>query len=76
MLALCNRQPPSPFAAFDIFYSEQGNQGYLGRASKQQLDTIFDTTKQDEAVKKVLELGKVKQGEALPKGWNGQNDAR
>jgi len=62
--------------SFDIFYSEQGNQGYLGRASKQQIHTVFDTTKPDEAVKKVLELGKAKRGEALPKGWNGQNDAR
>ncbi|KAF8339206.1 ribosome maturation protein [Cantharellus anzutake] len=62
--------------SFDIFSSEQGNQGYLGRASKQQLDSVFGTTNQDEAVKKLLELGKAKPGEGLPKGYDGKNDTR
>lgn len=60
--------------AFTIFVSEQGNQGLLGQASKQQLDTVFGTTKEDEAVKKLLELGTAKPGDALPKGYGGTND--
>lgn len=62
--------------AFDIFYTEQGNQGHLGKASKQQLDTVFGTSKDDEAVKKLIELGTAKPGDAIPKGYSGQNDSK
>jgi len=62
--------------SFSIFFTEQGNQGKLGKASKQQLDTVFGTSNEDEAVKKLLELGTAKVGDALPKGYGGTNDAR
>jgi len=62
--------------SFAIFYTEQGNQGHLGKASKQQLDTVFGTTKEDEAVKKLIELGTAKPGDAIPKGYSGQNDSK
>ncbi|KAF9516878.1 hypothetical protein BS47DRAFT_1291880 [Hydnum rufescens UP504] len=62
--------------SFDIFFTEQGNQGKLGKASKQQLDTVFGTTKEDEAVLKLLQLGTPKVGDALPKGFSSKNDTR
>lgn len=72
--------PPShsltPKTAFEIFVSEQGNQGLLGKASKQQLDSVFGTTNEDEAVKKMIELGTAKHGDALPKGFSGHNDSQ
>ncbi|TIB62945.1 hypothetical protein E3P78_02112 [Wallemia ichthyophaga] len=43
--------------SFDIFYSEQGFQGKLGRASKQQLDNVFGTHTDDVVVAKILEAG-------------------
>lgn len=61
--------------AFDIFFSNQGSQGQLGKASKQQLSTVFGTSNEDEAVKKLLELGTAKPGEAIHKGFTG-NDSR
>lgn len=43
--------------SFDIFYSEQGFQGKLGRASKQQLENVFGTATDDVVVAKILQLG-------------------
>lgn len=47
-----------PFAAFDIFHSNQGHQGRLGQPSKQQLENDFGTSKDDEVVTKILQNGK------------------
>ena len=58
--ALCTHTSPS---AFDVFHSGQGNQGILGRASKQQLDTVFGTTKDDEVVAKILKDGQTRVGD-------------
>ncbi|KAL1739994.1 ribosome maturation protein [Schizophyllum fasciatum] len=49
--------------AFEVYFSNQGNQGILGRASKQQLDSVFGTTKDDEVVTKVLEAGITRVGD-------------
>ncbi|KAF8592756.1 DUF1960-domain-containing protein [Ramaria rubella] len=35
----------------------QGNQGKLGKASKQQLETVFGTSRDDDVVKFILEKG-------------------
>ncbi|KAN0064158.1 hypothetical protein ACQY0O_003325 [Thecaphora frezii] len=45
--------------AFQVFHSGQGAQGLLGRVSKQQLDAVFGTTKEDDAVVTVLERGQL-----------------
>lgn len=37
---------------------------------------MFGTTKDDEAVKKMIELGTAKPGDALPKGFGGGNDSQ
>ena len=49
-------------AAFHIYHSGQGSQGILGQVSKQQLDNVFGTTKEDEAVVLVLERGHLQHG--------------
>ena len=45
--------------SFDVFHSGQGSQGVLGRPSKQELDSVFGTTKDDEIVEIILTKGRV-----------------
>jgi len=51
--------------SFKIWHSNQGHQGHLGQASKQQLDTDFGTHKDDEVVKLILEKGKNQAGDGI-----------
>ncbi|KAJ7780935.1 ribosome maturation protein [Mycena metata] len=44
--------------SFDVFVSTQGAQGHLGKASNQQLDTVFGTTKDVDVVTKILKEGR------------------
>jgi len=62
--------------SFDIFHTGQGTQGILGRISKQQLDTIFGTSKEDEAVKIILEKGTMQAGDPIPKGAASMNSSK
>jgi hypothetical protein len=48
-----------------VFHSGQGNQGILGKASKQTLDTVFGTSKDIDVVTQVLEKGKSQSGEGI-----------
>ena len=43
--------------SFDIFYTEQGSQGVLGRASKQQLENVFGTSVDTDVVTQILKHG-------------------
>lgn len=43
--------------AYKVFHSGQGAQGLLGEASKQTLDTIFGSHKDDIVVKQILDKG-------------------
>lgn len=54
--------------AFQIFYSSQGSQGYLGRPSKQQLENTFGTSKDVEVVKVLLQKGKEQSAEGFHSG--------
>ncbi|KAF7432864.1 hypothetical protein PC9H_004808 [Pleurotus ostreatus] len=51
--------------AFQVFYSNQGNQGLLGKPSKQQLDTVFGTHKDDDVVLAILQKGKPQASEGI-----------
>ena len=53
------------FAAFEVFWSNQGAQGLLGRPSKQQLENVFGTHRDDEVVKQVLEKGTAQASEGI-----------
>lgn len=44
-------------SAFAIYHSSQGNQGKLGQASKQQLENVFGSSRDDEAAQQMLERG-------------------
>ncbi|KAI3615196.1 duf1960 family protein [Moniliophthora roreri] len=48
--------------AFQIFHSNQGNQGILRHASKQQLENEFGSSKDIDVVQKMLERGKSQPG--------------
>ncbi|GAA5943910.1 SBDS family protein [Sporobolomyces koalae] len=61
--------------AFDVFTTGQGAQGILERPSKQVLDTVFSTTKEDEIVQIILEKGRILSGHAPPK-FGSKNDTR
>lgn len=59
--------------AFDVFVSTQGKQGKLGRASKQQLETIFGTSNEDEVAKELLTKGTLQAGEGYHDDRNIKN---
>jgi len=44
--------------SFQVFFSNQGKQGILGQASKQQLENEFGTSKDVDVVQQILEKGK------------------
>jgi len=62
--------------SFDIFSSGQGSQGVLGKISKQTMETVFETKKEDDAVKKILELGTLKSGDGIKGMGDSRNDHR
>ncbi|KAG9040089.1 hypothetical protein FRB95_000018 [Tulasnella sp. JGI-2019a] len=64
------------YLAFDIFHSGQGAQGQMGKVSKQMLDTVFGTSKDDEAVKILLERGTYQEGASLSKNTGDTNMGR
>lgn len=64
------------FPAFKILHSGQGNQGILGTASNQQLDTVFGTHKDVDVVTIILEKGKVQAGDGVSSSFGGTNVAR
>ncbi|GJN91767.1 hypothetical protein Rhopal_004790-T1 [Rhodotorula paludigena] len=61
--------------SFDVFHTGQGSQGLLQRPSKQELETVFGTTKEDEIVEVVLTKGTIKSSDA-PHQWTSVNDQR
>jgi len=62
--------------SFDVFHSGQGSQGKLMRPSKQQLDAIFGTTKEDQVVEQILSKGELKAGEGFGKEFTDYNPTR
>ncbi|TFK43771.1 DUF1960-domain-containing protein [Crucibulum laeve] len=51
--------------SFSVFHSGQGAQGILGKASNQQLDTVFDTHNDVEVVTYILKNGTLQAGEGI-----------
>ncbi|KAJ7167497.1 DUF1960-domain-containing protein [Mycena filopes] len=63
--------------SFDVFVSSQGAQGHLGKASKQQLETVFGTSKDVDCVEKVLKEGREQAIEGVSgSGYTGSNPSR
>jgi hypothetical protein len=52
-------------AAFQIFHTTQGNQGILGAASKQQLENVFGSAKDIDAMSELLKLGVLSTGKCV-----------
>ncbi|GAA5842447.1 hypothetical protein JCM9279_005386 [Rhodotorula babjevae] len=61
--------------SFDVFHTGQGSQGILARPSKQELETVFETTKEDEIVEIILTKGQIKSSDT-PHQWTGKNDSK
>lgn len=51
--------------SFEIFWSNQGAQGLLGRPSKQQLENVFGASKDVDVITQILEKGKEESGKAI-----------
>jgi len=51
--------------SFEVFHSNTGPQGILGKASNQQMETDFGTKKAEEVVKIILEKGKLQVGDGI-----------
>ncbi|TCD69230.1 hypothetical protein EIP91_008333 [Steccherinum ochraceum] len=51
--------------AFEIFFSNQGAQGLLGKASNQQLDAIFGTHKDTDVITQLLQKGTAQHSDSL-----------
>lgn len=52
----------------DVFFSNQGAQGILGKPSKQQLENVFGTSNSMEVIAQILQKGKSQQGEGIRSG--------
>ena len=62
--------------SFQILSSGQGQQGIMGQISKQQMDAVFGTTKEDEAIIKVLEHGTMQAGTLKGNDSSGRNQGQ
>ena len=63
-------------AAFVVFHSAQGKQGWLGRASNQQLDNTFGTHNETDVALIILEKGVAQPSEDLHSERNFRNETR
>ncbi|TFK55612.1 DUF1960-domain-containing protein [Heliocybe sulcata] len=54
--------------SFEIFFSNQGSQGILGKASKQQLENVFGASKDVDVLPKILKEGKEESGNSINTG--------
>lgn len=61
--------------SFDVFHTGQGAQGIMGRPSKQQLDSVFDSHKDVDVVTHILERGQL-QASSSKDGFSTTNDAK
>ncbi|KAJ8495036.1 hypothetical protein ONZ45_g13029 [Pleurotus djamor] len=62
---------------FKVLHSNQGSQGKLGEASKQQRENMCGSTHDDDAVLFILENGVQQAGDAIQNAkWGSKNDAR
>lgn len=64
-------------AAFQILSTQQGAQGILGTASKQELENEFGTSRDDECIEQILEKGKPEHADAIRgNDWGSTNDSK
>ncbi|KAG8714260.1 hypothetical protein FRC08_012159 [Ceratobasidium sp. 394] len=62
--------------SFDVFHSSTGHTGKLGKASKQQLESTFGTSRDDEVVKQILDKGVSKSSASFASNFGDVNLAR
>ncbi|PVG00471.1 hypothetical protein CPB86DRAFT_782545 [Serendipita vermifera] len=62
--------------AYDVFFSTQGSQGKLGKASKQQLENVFGSKREDDIAEFMLEKGVLQRGDRIGEGGASTNYAR
>ncbi|CAE6417732.1 unnamed protein product [Rhizoctonia solani] len=60
--------------SFDVFHSSTGHTGQWGKASKQQLEGTFGTSKEDDVVGQILNKGVSKTGSGFASKTGNKND--
>jgi len=53
------------FVAFQVFFSNQGGQGILGKPSKQQLENVFGTSVDVDVITFIIQKGKEQSGDTI-----------
>ncbi|GAA5831848.1 hypothetical protein JCM11251_003908 [Rhodosporidiobolus azoricus] len=61
--------------SFDVFHTGQGSQGLLARPSKQELDTVFQSSNENVIVETILEKGRILSSDT-PHQWTSKNEQR
>ncbi|CAE6492085.1 unnamed protein product [Rhizoctonia solani] len=62
--------------SFDAFHSSSGHTGQWGKASKQQLEGAFGTSRDDDVVKQILDKGISKSSASFASKFGDTNSAR
>ncbi|KZT06410.1 DUF1960-domain-containing protein [Laetiporus sulphureus 93-53] len=62
--------------SFEVFFSNQGAQGILGKPSKQQLENDFGVSRDVDVITQILEKGQEQSGKAYTSGVVTQNIAK
>ncbi|KAG0150576.1 hypothetical protein CROQUDRAFT_57998 [Cronartium quercuum f. sp. fusiforme G11] len=62
--------------SFDVFHTGQGAQGLLNRPSKQELETVFETSNDLDVVTIVLRKGRLEITDGQPLKFASKNDNR
>ncbi|KZV63355.1 DUF1960-domain-containing protein [Peniophora sp. CONT] len=63
--------------SFQILSTQQGAQGILGTASKQELENEFGTSRDDDCIQQILEKGKAEHADSIRgSDWGSTNDSK
>ena len=62
--------------AYDVFFSTQGNQGKLGKASKQQLENVFNTSNDTSVAEFMIKNGVMQHADRIGDSTANKNQSR
>ncbi|KAI0796979.1 ribosome maturation protein [Abortiporus biennis] len=60
--------------SFQVYFSNQGSQGLLGKASNQQLDNVFGSHKDIDVVEQILRKGSAQHSSAIDNSTGGNTN--
>jgi len=63
-------------SSYDVFFSTQGNQGKLGKASKQQLENVFNTSNDTSVAEFMIKNGVMQHADRIGDSTANKNQSR